>query len=190
MFIRFGCAAFALSALIWGATETVRGTETGSSAPELDVAEWVKGDALTLGAGKGKDVFLIEFWATWCPSSNAMVPCLSALQKKYANDNLVVVAISEEAPETVTDFVKSSGGKIGYRVAVDKDKQSWIAYMEPLKDAGIPHAFLVDKQGKIVWHGHPNDRLDERVAACLKGGNPAFEDEPTSTTVKASASKQ
>jgi len=37
--------------------------EIGAPAPALNIAEWVKGDAIpTLSKGQ---IYVIEFWATW-----------------------------------------------------------------------------------------------------------------------------
>jgi hypothetical protein len=40
--------------------------------------------------------------------------------------------------------------------------------MEAFGENGIPHSFVIDKSGAIVWHGHPGSGLDgvlEKVAA-------------------------
>jgi hypothetical protein len=33
---------------------------------------------------------------------------------------------------------------------------------------GIPHAFLVNKSGEIVWEGHPNRLRDEDIEKILE----------------------
>lgn len=38
--------------------------------------------------------------------------------------------------------------------------------------AGIPHAFLVDPQGKIVWDGHPGELSDAIIEKALGGSLP------------------
>ena len=40
------------------------GLQLGDPAPPLNVATWVKGGPINLSTGKGKSVYLIEFWAT------------------------------------------------------------------------------------------------------------------------------
>ena len=39
------------------------------------------GDAVDLDAVKGKKVFVVEFWATWCGPCKVSIPHLTGLQK-------------------------------------------------------------------------------------------------------------
>jgi hypothetical protein len=55
-----------------------------------------------------------------------------------------------------------------YAVAADNQSQTTRAYMEAFGVEGIPHAFLVDRSGALVWHGYPQDAdgvLDQVLAA-------------------------
>ncbi len=45
-----------------------------------------------------------------------------------------------------------------YNVGVDKDNATYKAYMEGVQ--GIPHAFIVGKEGKVLWKGHPMQGMD------------------------------
>ena len=139
--------------------------ELGDPAPQLKVKEWVKGEAVDLKAGAEKNIYVIEFWATWCSPCIRGIPHLTELQKKYKNQGVVVVGISSgEPPEVVKKFVEKMGDKMGYVVAIDEKDRSSKAYMEAFNKKGIPQVFVVDKKGKIVWEGHPMFGLDEVVA--------------------------
>jgi thiol-disulfide isomerase/thioredoxin len=124
---------------------------TGQSAPK----DWVGKDLPTLGVDfidkapetKGKPA-IVEFWATWCPPCRATIPHLNEINKKYKDQGLVVIGITNEDKKTVQNFRKST--PMEYNVAIDKKDLG-----EKLGVSGIPHAFLVDKAGKIVWEGHP-----------------------------------
>ncbi len=135
------------------------GIELGDPAPPLKVKEWVKGGPVDLAKGKGKNVYVVEFWATWCPPCRTSIPHLTELQKKYKDKNVVVIGISssDKDVDKVKAFVESMGDKMGYVVAYEDRLESPTAdaYMKAFHQNGIPTAFIVDKQGRIAWIGHP-----------------------------------
>jgi len=141
--------------------------QLGDPAPPLDIAEWVKGGPVTLEEGKGEKVYVVEFWATWCPPCLTSVPHLTELQKTHKDDGLVVVGISDEAAATVKTFADEMGDRMDYVVAADKNNRTTAAYLGAFGVKGIPHAFVVDKSGAIVWHGHPMGGLDVVISKVL-----------------------
>jgi len=143
--------------------------ELGDPAPALHVAEWVKGQPVDLAAGKGKNIFVVEFWATWCPPCRQSIPHLTELQKKFKDKGAVFVAVSDEQAPVVKEFVGKMGDKMDYTVAVDKERKTVAAYLEAFGVSGIPHAFIVDKEGRIVWQGHPMADLEVALTQILDG---------------------
>jgi thiol-disulfide isomerase/thioredoxin len=146
----------------------------GDDAPRLEISDWVKGDPVDLGKLKGKGAVLIEFWATWCPPCIASIPHLTELQRKYGGQGLTVVGVSGpgrgETLKKVERFVRKRGDAMDYTVAYDGGSKANDAYMRGVGMSGIPAAFLVDKQGKLVWYGHPEDpMMDEIVSQVVKG---------------------
>lgn len=135
-------------------------TRPVDSPPPLRIANWIKGDAIDLTSGRGKNVYLIEFWATWCPPCLTSIPHLTEIQARYKDQGLVVIGISEENSDTVRPFVAQMGKRMDYRVAVDNNGETGIAYMTANGVNTIPHAFLIDRTGSVVWHGNPLDDLD------------------------------
>ncbi len=143
------------------------GLAIGDKAPDLKIDSWVKGNPIDLASGKGKQVFVLEFWATWCRPCLDTIPHLTELQRKH-KDKLVIIGISDETTAEVRPFVEKMADKMDYRVALDKRDATSRAYMGGFQVNGIPHAFVVDTSGSIVWHGHPGsgmDRILERVLA-------------------------
>ena len=143
---------FLLVAMFAGTVMFGAGLEPGQNAPEIKVAEWVKGGPVSISEGKGKNVYIVEFWATWCPPCRMSIPHLSKLQKEYKNKGLVVVGITRESLATVKPFVDKQKD-MNYNVAVDTAGTTYSKYMEGI--SGIPHAFIINKEGVVVWSGHP-----------------------------------
>ncbi len=142
--------------------------KAGDLAPALSVENWVKGDAVT-GFEKGK-VYVVEFWATWCGPCIAAIPHLTHLQKEYKGRvQFIGVSGSDKDLATVETFVKQQGDKMGYTVAFDGDRSMSEAWMKPAGRNGIPCSFVVDRDGKIAWIGHPRAGLDAVLAKVVAG---------------------
>ena len=150
-------------------SNSIRAIDLGDPAPKLEIADWVKGTKFALEDGKGKTVYVVEFWATWCGPCKTSIPHLTDLQKKYKDSNVRFIGISDEKVDVVKKFVDQMGDKMDYTVATDQNRKTSTAYMRAFGVNGIPHAFIVDKAGKIVWHGHPMAELDQTIEKVLKG---------------------
>jgi thiol-disulfide isomerase/thioredoxin len=117
---------------------------------------------------KGENVFVFEFWATWCPPCRNSIPHVSELQKKYKNKNVIFIGITNEEPYQIKDFVEKMGTKMDYIVACDTNQSATRAFMSKYNIQGIPHAFIVGKDGKVAWHGHPMDSsMESYIQSCI-----------------------
>jgi len=72
--------------------------------------------------------------------------------------------------------------KVKYAYAYDKGGK----LASKLGVSGIPHAFLVNAQGKIVWEGHPSELDDKVIQNAIDGALPAplFDLPPAASAVK------
>jgi len=154
----------------------------GSSAPELSIAKFVKGESVD-GFEKGQ-VYVVEFWATWCGPCIAAFPHLSELQASYGEDvKFVGVNIWErqegqERMDMVEEFVEKQGERMSYTVAVEDGSSMSDNWMKPAGQNGIPAAFIVDGNSKIAWIGHPG-QIDKPLKEIVDGkfdGKSAGED--------------
>jgi thiol-disulfide isomerase/thioredoxin len=141
----------------------------GDAAPGLDIEKWVKGDQVTITPG---EVYVIEFWATWCGPCKRSIPHLTELQKEYADEGLTIIGVSYEEADLVSRFVRGQGAKMGYTVAVDRSeatKRRWFDAANP-KLGGIPAAFIVDRKGKIAYIGNPlQDDFETTLKSVMTG---------------------
>lgn len=148
-----------------GAVMAAVPTKLGDAAYPLTGLTWVKGSPVTIAPGM---VYVVEFWATWCPPCRKSIPHLTELAKKYV-DRVVFVGVSNEDLATVKPFVADQGDQMDYNVAVDTAGKVVDGYMTAFGQGGIPTAFVVDAAGKVVWLGHPMDNLDEVLDKVLAG---------------------
>lgn len=139
----------------------------GDAAPKLQVGKWVQGEPVKEFA-KDK-AYIVEFWATWCGPCRVSIPHLNEIHEKYKDKGLIVIGqdVWERDESLVEPFVKKMGEKMTYRVTLDdksKDEDGAMAetWMKAAGQGGIPTAFVVNKQGKIAWIGHPMS-LKEQV---------------------------
>lgn len=144
----------------------------GDAAPALYISEWVKGKKVDrFEPGK---VYVVEFWATWCPPCKESIPHLTELQKKHKG-KLTIIGISGQDSNgenlaEVRQFVKNMGDKMDYTVAFDEGRQTRRVWSEAARQRGIPHAFIVEQTGKIAWIGNPlAPDFDSTVAEVVAG---------------------
>jgi thiol-disulfide isomerase/thioredoxin len=142
--------------------------ELGDPAAPLTIQEWIKGEPIAIGPGMS-NVVVVEFWATWCPPCLISIPHLTELQKQFADQGVRFVGISSEPPDTVRPFVDDMGDKMGYTVAVDLSNATSEAYMEAYGERGIPHAFIIDTNGVVIWHAHPMSDFESVIPQILAG---------------------
>ncbi|MBV5319840.1 MAG: TlpA family protein disulfide reductase [Chlorobium phaeobacteroides] len=98
-------------------------------------------------AGK---VYIVNFFASWCPPCRAEIPAMIALQKAYKAKGFTFVGLAvNESGSTIRKFSLANG--INYPVALADSKI--IADYGRFIDGGIraiPTSFIVDKSGRVV----------------------------------------
>lgn len=97
----------------------------------------------TLSALRGK-VVLVNFWATWCPPCRKEMPDLETLAKKFADQGLVVLSISDEDAAKVTSYILQHN--ITYPILLDPGRKASDAFHVE----GIPQSFVFNREGRLV----------------------------------------
>jgi len=104
----------------------------------------LQGKSWTLKDLRGK-VVLVNFWATWCPPCQKEMPDLEALHKRFQDQGLVILAISEdEETDKVKPFITER--KISYPILLDPGQKVNSMFQVD----GIPKSFVYNREGKLV----------------------------------------
>lgn len=167
-------ALFVGCSLVAPAHASAADLNIGDNAPALSISEWLKGEPVD-GFEEGH-VYVVEFWATWCGPCIAGMPHVSELQEKYEDDVTVIgVNIWEREPEKVPAWMESRGAGqpsgdelMQYTVGMQEGTLMAEQWMEAAGANGIPTAFIVDRDAKIAWIGHPMS-MDEPLADVVAG---------------------
>jgi hypothetical protein len=125
----------------------------GDPAPPLTVLEWIKGKPVKIQPGT--NFYVLVF----CPLSRAgevALNNLSSLQQKYRDKGLVTVIISEEAPPQLRTLVQLNGAEMDFTIAADDYAERTLKnYQQAFHQNQLPLAYVISRDGKILWYGHP-----------------------------------
>ena len=127
-------------------------THTNDSAPELEISEWLRGQATSLQKLRGK-VVLLDFFQIICPGCHRVHPHIVQMQEKYGKDGLQVIGIAVafelqhiQKRQDIRDFVERTD--FNYPVGIDKDfTKTFRAY----KARGTPYAAIIDQAGNLKY---------------------------------------
>jgi peroxiredoxin len=103
----------------------------------------LQGKSWTLQALHGK-VVLVNFWATWCQPCRKEMPDLDALYRKFKDQGLVVLAISDEEAGKINELLAEK--RVSYPILLDSGRKVY----ELFRLDGIPKSFVYDRDGKLV----------------------------------------
>jgi thiol-disulfide isomerase/thioredoxin len=138
----------------------------GDPAPALRIAKWLKGQPVDVTRDDSKAIYIVEFWATWCPPCRASIPHMSMLQDHFKDKGVTVVSITAESEEEVRTKLKhfriNLDRAMRFSVALDRDGETSEAYLDAMGIQGIPAAFIV-RGGRLLWKGHPFELDDELI---------------------------
>lgn len=140
--------------------------EIGEEPPSIDVSEWLQGEAVDLEACKGKNVVVVDIWASYEDRCKKSIPRLSKLAEKHKASGLLVVGVSDEKPDEIRTFMKD--GKFKYAVACDGESNTKGPYTKGSK-IKVPYSVVIDKSGVVVWQGDPLSGVERIVEGVLAG---------------------
>ena len=92
----------------------------------------------------GKDIVILDFWATWCGPCRESMPIIEKVAADYRSRNVVLYTVNEgDDDAAIRKFLKSI--KLDCAVALDRSLIAGAAYQAEF----IPQTVLIDKKGRI-----------------------------------------
>jgi peroxiredoxin len=108
----------------------------------------IDGKTFRLGDHLGKEVILIDFWATWCQPCLAEFPHLEKMYQEQKSKGFLVVAVSMDGSESIADVPSfARRNNVSFPVVLDEDSHIASIY-NPRKSA--PLSALIDRKGQVV----------------------------------------
>ncbi len=138
----------------------------GKPAPAILVDGWLNGTGPTIEQVAGQ-VCVIDVFAYWCRPCLQSAPHTVDLYDAYKDRGVVFIGLtSEDASDAAKteEFLKKAkfDWPCGYGAS------QTIARLYQSNSNPIPAMFIVDRQGKIGWVGHPLDLKSEKLDELLK----------------------
>ena len=144
--VRAGFPALAASALLLAfglLPGRALAVEPGQPAPSFSARALDGESMLSLGAYKGKVVFL-DFWASWCGPCQTAMPLIESLRNEFSADQFQVLAVNvDQDPAKAREFL--SRRKVGYPSVSDPEGRLPSTY--GLKT--MPTSYLIDRNGVV-----------------------------------------
>jgi peroxiredoxin len=135
-----GCSAAAPSAAAPGAPRAALPPDF--ELPRLD------GGTERLSEHFGKDVVLVDFWATFCKPCLRAMPDLDALYRARKARGFVVLGVSIDGPGSTAD-VQAAVARLGVSFPILLDQESRaVALYNPR--ASAPFSVLIGRDGRVL----------------------------------------
>jgi len=113
---------------------SVNTNRIASSASAASSIDWA--------AYQGK-VVLVDFWASWCEPCRQSFPWMQAMQQKYADQGLVIIAVNvDREPAKAAAFLQKHPANFAIRY----DPEGRLA--KQFNVQGMPSSFVLGRDGK------------------------------------------
>eukprot|EP00162_Nutomonas_longa_P004610 comp15343_c0_seq1/m.23213 comp15343_c0_seq1/g.23213 ORF comp15343_c0_seq1/g.23213 comp15343_c0_seq1/m.23213 type:complete len:193 (+) comp15343_c0_seq1:33-611(+) len=129
----------------------------GKKAPSIASGKFVQGEHSDLVPGK---INVVVFFAKYDAGASHVLSSVEALHVKHSEVSFFGVSLDPDASH-VESFLKGPN-KFSFPAIFDEGKKINVAYRDisGFTAIGIPHLFLIDSHGNIVWHEQFSQRKD------------------------------
>lgn len=118
-----------------------------ATPPDFELAT-LSGETVRLSDHLGRDVILIDFWATFCKPCLRSMPKLDALYEKYRSRGFVVLGVSIDSPNELDEVrAMASRMEIDFPILLDQETRV-VALYNPKTSA--PYSVLIGRDGRVL----------------------------------------
>jgi thiol-disulfide isomerase/thioredoxin len=133
--------------------------KVGDKAPDIRISEWIKGNPIQ--EFKKGEIYVVEFWSTWCAPCLKVMPHLSKIARKYKKNVDVISVNVWEKPKypksRAKAIIDSMGARVKYNVGFDDNGKMEAEWLNRTWEPAVPRALIINEDGRIAWIGHPTD---------------------------------
>ncbi len=134
----------------------------GAPAPNFSLPDR-SGRTFSLSDFRGRPL-LVDFWATWCGPCRETMPEVQRLYRKYGSQLQVVGINIEGKSQDVLSYLDEGG----YTFPVLFDSGNWDSVVAlSYGVSSIPRTFLIDRNGRVLYAGHPQGLTEEQIQAAI-----------------------
>lgn len=147
--------------------EVLKKVAVGQKFTDFEMAD-IKGKTHKLSefVGNGKNIVLLDFWASWCPPCRRDMPNLVDTYKEFKGKGFEIVGISlDSKKESWEKGIKD----LNITWTQLSDLKGWKNDGAALYGVNsIPHTILIDKDGTIIAKGLHGKEVAEKLRELLK----------------------
>ena len=133
-------------------------------APEFALRS-LDGETVSLSSYRGQ-VVVLDFWASWCKPCRTSFPELHEMAASLADEGVVLLVITiDKTEEIARDYL------VEHEFSTDNVLWGSLDEARAVKSdygvIGIPHTFVIDREGLIRYSGHPNRLNREKLMSWI-----------------------
>jgi peroxiredoxin len=139
-------AVFLLSSFVFISSDD---DQKGKSVPSVKITDLNGKSINTAELGNNGKPVVISFWATWCSPCKRELNAIHELYEEWQEETglkLIAVSIDDERTKSrVKPYINSSGWNFEIWMDTNHD------FKRAMGVNNVPHTFLIDGNGKIVY---------------------------------------
>lgn len=162
----FGCSSNEADNVSRKAQAAETGVTAGKAAPSFRLKD-LQGQEISIDGSKDQKIYVLNFWATWCPPCREEMPDLEKFYRKRQGEVRFYAIDLDESTDKVQGFVKDNG--LTFPVLLDQGGEVSSLY----KVNAIPTTIVLDKEGTIRLRksGMISEAELENVIAKIQAGS-------------------